>query len=317
MYGLCKSSIPFWVYVIEKNAVDLLDLILEGGDERTTLIPRVLLGPVDLSCIWNECREVYYAVLIRLRFSSMCNEHVVGNYRVVLEEKQFSYHSFDALLECRQHEFIAGIDLDATGENAPSALIDRLFRSGKVDFTPALAKLLVERGVYACLVKSLIRKGSNAFSVEYLFDAYQAKGKKYYDSEFCFAAPFRLIERLVLDPEFSIADAQETVALAKGYVLYGERFSCEAHALHILIFWEAPEPVIAHFFDQVPLKITLPFELLKIFLLSKKYSTQFLAKCVLRLAGRPWSWWKLITERRLDLAKCLQAQQEASGIVAV
>lgn len=116
--GLHESAISFWLYVLAKEAETakkLLDLVLRHGDDRTKILASVFYGPVTestLACIDRDHDraaelDMYQAMLARFRFSSICNQHVVHNYQVMLEmPRSKGYYATWAFLYCKQPHLV-------------------------------------------------------------------------------------------------------------------------------------------------------------------------------------------------------------------
>lgn len=315
--GLKNEAIPFWKYVIENEAMDLLDLVRKNGDESTRMLADTLQGQVCQRKT-GFCRgmgsrfdrdsyyemRIYRAVLVRLRFSSMCNKHVVRNYQDAFEPygkgSPVDYHALQALVDAQQCKVIAEIGaakfINSLEQNEAAA--DELSQLGRLDLVAELldpAAGLLESCVtreesLVWTVKSLVhRKANNAF-IQVVLDTFETQ-RFQYNIDHCCKAPLKLLQRLAFEPGLSLQRVQKIMSeLSAEYsTLHATR---RKHIVHMLMFWEAPEAVLEYFFEQIGPKSKISDALFGVLIQSTRYSDKFIGKYTGQF-GLPYDWFQM------------------------
>lgn len=288
--GLKDESIPFWTYAIESEATDLLDLVLQNGDQRTRKPVDSLRGKVSLlkreafhNAKYYKEMDVYLAVLVRLRFSAMCNKHVMRNYKARFEpyDKNYAYkyHVLQALIDARQYTVIAkmGVSEFIWSREQNEAAVDELSQSGHLGLVSELLKFYARRKESLIwTVRSLVRRKANEAYIQVVLENLKYNNLCWNLDHTC-AAPLKVLQTLAFDASLSPERAERMISGI------GSRYSCSitphgSHIIHLLIFWEAPEAVLNHFFDQIQSGFRVSSEMMHKLAQSPKYSEVVIRK---------------------------------------
>lgn len=254
--GLEESSIPFWIYVsaTEANgARELLELVLKHGDAGAKRLARVFLEPISSSDLEGPQRDVYQAVLTRFRFSAICNEQVVQNYRGMMGRlESVGYHAACAFIDCRQDSVLDLSKLEVPAKIDLDALVDKMHRlqDNRLD-------LLIREGIRrlddaAGLLKHLIKRKADDAYVQLVWDSIQSAHQFRSLGYYCCLVPVAVLWGLACDPGFSVEKAHQVLGALNGFQHRVLRVSKEAHIFYTALFWEAPEEVISQLLDQLP-----------------------------------------------------------------
>lgn len=265
---------------------------MKNGDTETQAIARSLREPVrrpEMRAFRDT--EVYRAVLVRLRFSSMCNEHVIRNY-----ERAFDFsdgrHLRDvrvlwAFVDTHQYGMLANIGISSFLIPWEQRMVaaDEFSQSGRFDFVLDLFKSYQQHRSLIWLVKSLVqRKASNAY-VQAVLDNLRFK-KREWSLDHCCGAPLEVLQRLAFETSLSPKKVQKMLSMVREKHYFHGRVSRTMHMIHILVFWEVSEAVLGYFLDRIRGKQIIPTELLDILENSSKYSVSFVNKHIERFT--PW-----------------------------
>lgn len=309
--GLKEASILFWFHVIENEATDLLELLRQMGDAESQVIGRALEEPVDPAQMTLSQFNVYQAVILRLFCSPMCNEHVVQNYVSMMLKQQFGYLGLCTLVECGLDDMFKWSNFSEY--DIPSAdlaaFIYDASRLHQLDLVSVCAKLLVKKQDVTQLVKSLIQRGAEDWYIQSFLDALRESEPRGLFSPYCFWAPLGVLKRLALEPNLLLAQVQEMLTEVGECQYNGEGMTRSIHILYMLMFWEAPEKVLAHYWVLIPEGVVIPFEMISQSLLSAKYSAKFITTRIELCGTLTWTMKHTVVEFRPDVAKELKCYQ--------
>lgn len=307
--GLEKSSIRFWMYLLEQKDAEakrLRELVLKHGDTKTVHLASAFKRQMMTDGISFSEREVYNAMLIRFRFSSLCNQHIIHNYSLMLAEGlQASYCSLCAFLDHGQSKRASERLSMVLGWAASEAVIERAYRvAGR-----SMAALYTKYGeVFSGapkLLKRLLKRNVNDPRARLVWSSIQSASRTRRVDDYGCLAPLATLKRLLYEKDISAADVTRMVSTLDGFRCNGMQISQELHVLYTVIFWEVSENVIAHFLDQVPEACKLECDFIWGLLLMKKYSKEFCGKLLWHIKGAGSYWGKMVREYRPDLAETL------------
>lgn len=282
--GLEESSISFWMYTMEKEAKDLIDLVYKLGDGKSKCLAGVFHGPVPDNGPAEFDKDVYQAMLIRFRFSSICNDSVIQNYESMLANfSPAGFHSTRALLDCGLHTLIDRYGFDNYAEADLAMLISRIHQLKDDRLAPLIPKCLKNLRNAPKLLKRLIQTKADEAYIKLVWDSIQSAEMFRTINDHSCSAPLEVLKRLVLEQDISVDTVHGMLGMLEGFQGNGFGVSKEAHALYTVMFWEAPENVINHFLHQVPNDFKLESESVWGVLVLKKYSSEFCARMIHRL----------------------------------
>lgn len=284
--GLSDSSLSFWMYLIAKKkeeAEELLNLVLKHGDDLTRCLADAFYRLVPHEDFVSYQTRVYHSMLIRIRFSPLCNDHIVQNYERMLEKLvKLCPHTVSAFLDCRQYQLLRPCAISTYGEGW-DVIIYRLCRlkdKGLSSFTRRLFDRFV--GVPE-LLKRLVRQDEVDSYAQVAWEFMQASGQSGRIAEYCCSAPLAVLKSLLLEKDISMHDIEKMVDALHGFMWQGRVVSKELHCLYTAMFWEAPEDVVDYFLGQVPGKCRLELEHVWKFILLEKYSAGLAIRLMKRL----------------------------------
>lgn len=285
--GLYEESIRFWMYMLGKgidDATTLQGFVLKHGSNSTRQLARVFGEQVSTNGMSHSKKAMYQAMLIRFRFSNICNAHVIQNYASMVEEPLvLSYHTIRALLDCKQYELADRFEVANITEADLEALIDRMYRLKDGNFDPLIIKCVRHLFGAPKLLKCLLqRKAGNPHTQLVWESIISTRWHRSAEHDYC-TVPLAMLEKLVFDPEISTSDVSsmfDKVYESEGHLA---KMPKEAYALYAAMFWEAPERVITHFLDLVSQEFKLEFGPIWRLLLLAKYSAELCVRLVQRL----------------------------------
>lgn len=285
--GLNEESIRFWMYMIGKginDATALQGFVLKHGSNPTRQLARVFREHVPTNGLSSCKKAMYQAMLIRFRFSDICNAHVIQNYTSMMEEPLIlSYHTICALLDCNQYELADRFQVDDITEADLEALIDRMYRLKNEKFNPLISRCIGHLFGAPKSLKCLIQRRAGNPHTQLVWESINStRWHRSAEHDYC-TAPLVMLERLVFEPDISVSDVSSMFDEFYGSESCLARTSKEAYVLYAVMFWEAPERVIMHFLDLVPQGFKLEFGPIWRLLLLAKYSTELCVRLVQRL----------------------------------
>lgn len=278
--GLSLAAIPFWMDLIENGRTEWFKLLQANGDAEIQTVLRSLTGPANIPVVSEEERDVYQAILIHIRFSNMVNQQVIENYEAMLGQNALGFHSLCALLDCKALDVIGRLDRRRLKWNYADqiAFVDRLYRSGNVQLVSLFADAVVRTAPGVIFVESLILRKADKAYIQIFLDAI-VKHPEDSVLKRCLCAPLSVLTCFASDCELSIAKIDEMLAGIMGYSFRDEQVSQELHTVHMLLFWKAPEAVIAHYMQRLPDKELIDPMLVTRAVRAKRYSDDFVVDC--------------------------------------
>lgn len=200
--GLKESSIAFWIHVFrkkDKEAREILDLVLKHGDFWSALLVRAYLEPVSNVRLVGEKRGVFQAMLTRFRFSSICNEQVVQNYNTMLERPlKLEYHTIEALLDCQQYPLLNRCRLEHLSLPSFQALASKVIALKDDRVKLPFARLVGHNVGSAELLKCLVVSKADDSYAQLVWHAIQTKVDRSNADHYC-SAPLEVLKGLVFD----------------------------------------------------------------------------------------------------------------------
>lgn len=194
-------------------------------------------------------------MLIRFRFSSHCTIAVQANYERLLH---IGYYGTHALLECRESEVIGDFaDLGGLDIHAIKGLMARMHRLGDKNL-PMLVQNCPGWDDRAPLwFKALIRQRDDGGYMPLVWGWIQTKQELCIVGESCCLAPVDSLKFLWFGEEMSMERAQELASDVNAGQTVDEMVCRDVALLYMVIFWEARESVIAHYFSRLTLIVLL------------------------------------------------------------
>lgn len=306
-FGLEECSISFWMDVLAKEAgeaKEVLDLVLKHGSRSTKCLASAFYGPVRIGDLQPLDVEVHQAMLIRFRFSPICNEHVVQNYNSMLGQRpEFLYHCACALLDCGQYGLVDRIGFGFLSYSALELLIGKVHRLGDGSLQ-ALSGNLVEHYVDKFkLLKLLLQRKAEDSHVQLVWGPVERASQLHLVADRGQCQPLDMLRRFVSERDISMDTAQQVLTMLDGFPSSFGRVPKEARVLYTFMFWEPSEAVIAHFLDLVPADYQIDFSAVKSLLLLTQYSSELCGKLVSRLGELDHEKHTWLLEFRPDLVK--------------
>lgn len=307
MDGLEESSISFWMHVLEntiEEAEGTLNLVLKHGDVKCAHLASVFYKSVGAMGLNRSEAEVFRAMLIRFRFSPICNGHVVQNYEgMIAELSKLYYHDTCALLDCGQYQLVNQYNFEPSSRVNCEALVDKLCRRGDENARLFLSKIIKQHHNVPKLLKGLIQRKASGATIQLVWDSVQATIKPLSVQDFGCFPPLAVLSRLLLEHDISVDTIQSALDVLDESLGHFIMVSKKALALHTALFWEAPEEIINHFLDLVPSDYELDHNLIFETLRLTKYSDELCHRLIDHLEPVAWMVWDQIKEFRPDLVK--------------
>lgn len=300
--GLAESSLSLWLYVLTQGpakAKELLNLVWKHGDPRAKLLAKLFCVPEsddelgdtselldsvrkDASAEKSESLDVYQAMLIRFRFSEICNLKVTRDYERMLERLDMRYHTVRALLDFGQFHLISPI-LSYMGEYGHSALAARMYQLMDERLSAPIRACF--SGAYGApeTLKYLLKSKMRESYVQLVWEAIQSsKNHASLTTALC-QLPVSVLRRFALEKNLSVKSVQEMLGTPEETLLSERAISREAYIIHVVLFWELPESVVCHLLDQSPNEMRLKFELVRDFILETWCSVELYKKLMERV----------------------------------
>lgn len=286
-YGLHGSVLSFWMYVFERGAEEaegLVKLALRQSSGKTKHLLSVFYEPASGADLDLPERDVYQAVLIRARFSPICNARIVQNFENMLKGLvDIGYHTACAFLECKQYKLPNGCGFRGLSNNELEALVVKMQRLRDDDLAPLISTAIQSMYGASFLLHSLIQRNAEDSSVRLVWDAIRGTQEtRSFENHFC-SPSLEGLRLHMFGQEISIDRTQEMLAMLNGVVFYGANIPKEACALYTLMFWEAPEIIIEGFLGAVSIEFLFVGLYVKRFLRLKKYSSGLCRKLIARV----------------------------------
>lgn len=122
-----ESSVSLWMHVLDRTVEEaggLLNPVYEHGSVKSQHSVAAFQEPVAAIGSSSSEAKVYRAMLIRYRFSPICNVHVIQNYESLpARDFEFHYHDTSALLECGQGRSVGPFDFGPPCKTDCEALV--------------------------------------------------------------------------------------------------------------------------------------------------------------------------------------------------
>lgn len=210
--GWKESSVAFWMYVFGKEpyeAKKLFALVLKHGDDKSKRLAREFDDSVSDSGLSLLEADVFHGMLIRLRFSRVCDGLVIQNYDAMLKSLvETRYHAPCAFLDCEHLELINKQCFREIFNPDLEALIDKMYR---------LKDNCLDELVHYCvtnwkdspeLLRSLIQRGAADSQVQIAWKGIQSSRKiSRLDSCSC-SGSLSALKRIVFNPSVSLGDVE-------------------------------------------------------------------------------------------------------------
>lgn len=262
--GLDESSIAFWMYVQRQKvgeAKKLLALVEKHGNAECRHLPSAFHGPASDAGLTASEKDVYRAMLIRFYSGPICNDHVVQNCESVLEKLlKAGYHTNCALLDCRQSHILYKCRVGGFSSSDFQMIIDKMHRLNDQGLALLLQKYVQHSYMAPHLLKRLIKEKTDDSYIQIVWSAIQHTQCLRLLDFHCCCAPLETLKRLAFEQDASFDCVEKMLDILAGYQGYGDRISREAHIFYTVLFWEAPEKVVAHFLGRVPLECKLVYK---------------------------------------------------------
>lgn len=253
---LLESSLLLWMLVLGEEvgeAKELLALAVKHGDDQTGRLASAFHRPVSIDDVRGLERDVYQAMLIRLRFHPICNAHVIQNYEKLLRGlPEVGYHTACALFDCGKHELACQYGFGAIDDADLDSLLDRLIRLQSAALSTLIPEYVRRFQDAPKLLRRLIQRGVDDAHIKLVWDMIQGAGSLYATSQHSCSVPVEALKRLVFERDISVENVEKMLGVLTGFQENGKAVSREVHVLYTLVFWEAPEPVIDHFIGLIP-----------------------------------------------------------------
>lgn len=241
-------------------------------------------------------------MLIHFRFSPLCNEHVVQNYSTMLRElPPVRKDSVFVFLEYEQHQLYIQHKGDDYADDLDQ-LVDKLWRLKKDSLKPFIAGCVERHRNALLLLKSLIQRRADDAYVQLVWESIRNSSKSSLDKLHCYASVAEL-KRLVFERDISVKHVERALIMTGQSLGYGGGSVDKVQLLSIVIFWEAPEHVIAHFLSQVPDNYQLAQGVVSRLLLLKKYPIEFCRRLIRRCKKMDACCQQRLRRLRPDLAE--------------
>lgn len=285
--GLDESSIAFWMYIFTRNVEEangLLQLVAKHGDSGSKHLASAFYGSMSDIELSDSEKDIYQAVLIHWRFSPICNGHVIQNYESMLGKlRGIPFYTACAFVDCGKSQLVHSYGLKVACSISFEVIVGKMQWSKGGHAAALMQTMLGYFIIVPRLLKHLIqRKADNAY-VKLIWNLHKTRQPHTID-DYCCMLGLEELERLAFDRSASVEEFEEMLAMLNGFQRFGLQVSREAHVLHTVMFWEAPEGVIAHFLDQVGNDYEIEHELVWGLLRLKRYSGEFCKRLVRRCA---------------------------------
>lgn len=316
--GSQESSVGFWMHLIstESRRRELVDMVLRHGDDDSKLLASVWHGAVSYQSLSAENADIFQAMLIRFRFSVVCNEHVIGNYNGMLaEHPKFRYHSTCALMDCGQFQLLGQCDYVRCGVVNRGALADRAYRLKHGDSNPFVREFIKICWGCPSFLKQLIQSNADSWSVQLVWEALNEPQLHRCIMNDCCSPPLDVLQRLVSEQDASADSIQRMLDVHDGFQMSKVKISKETSMLYTVMFWEASESIISHFLNMVPEEFELDDFLVRGLLRLPKYSRGLCARLIQRSEVFDPSDWYTICKLRPDLLKEFNLRLEVAKVV--
>lgn len=281
--GLQESSIPFWMHVLEQRAEEaqaLLHRVMVHGDDKSKPLASAVYGPVSAVALSPPERAVYEDMLIRFRFSRICNDNVVGNYSRMLKELKVHYRATRALLDCGQYSVVDECGFYPMSEANLELLIDRMYRHRDAQLDLLIQKCVRQLKEPLKLLKCLIKRKANRSYSELVWNSICTFPPTSTSDDCSSFPPLDVLEALMFEQNIPIDSVRKMLGVLAEHEIFREQATGSASTLYTLMFWEAPENAIKHFLDLLPSDYMLDVYSVRVLLLSTKYSSGLCHKLI-------------------------------------
>lgn len=295
--GLLEHSISFWMYVLKKKPVEankLLQLAYTQGDAQTKLLAGIFFKPFSedhLAIPGHNPRDtrpliVYWAMLIRFRFSSLCSDRVIEYFEAMLKTRQHaSYHSACAFLDCQQFQLMNPDNFCGAHGCKYEALAAKMYQLPSGELSLLIQKCFIATPNAPRIFKHLLRRGAKDSYVHLVHDAIRSRNLDRQLDDYLCMAPLPVLRRLAFQHAISIASVHELFSVADEIPIHEEINSKEAYTLSMLIFWDAPESVIIHALDNSMDGHKLPMEIVSGFVQQPEHPVELRKRILGRMGA--------------------------------
>lgn len=308
--GLADSSVSFWMHLVKMEVAEakgLLEIVLKNGDGHTKRLASTFYEAVSSDDLL-ECQYIYQAMLIRLRFSSLCNDQVVQNYESMLGGLSvLCFHTASAFLDCGQAQLIDSYPFTRYDRDR-QAIAYKVYQLRNGSSGLLNGKFLTHLRNVPELLRHLIQEKAEDAYVQLSWDFMKTITQPRQIAVHCCRAPADALKRLSSGQYTSMDDICSMLSMLHGFKWQKSMVSREAHVLYTVMFWEAPGEVIDYFLDQLPGACMLEFELVLELLLLPKYSVKLCQKLLRRLTLERSRSLTELAMFRPDLALVLKAR---------
>lgn len=284
--GLEDSSLSFWMYLMTKKkeeAAELLNLVSKHGDRLTQRLADAFYGLVPNGNFEGYQTMVYRSMLIRIRYSPLCNDQIIENYERMLEKpSKLCPDTVSAFLDCRQYQLLRPCAISENNQDW-GVVIYKLCRLKDKSLGLFTKRLLESFVGVPELLKCLVWQDEEDSYAQLVWDFMQTTGQADGIAEYCCLAPLAVLKRLLLEKYISMDDIHSMTDALHGFKWQEKLVSRELHCSYTAMFWEAPEGVIDYFLEQVPSICRLELEPVWKLILLAKYSAGLALKLMQRL----------------------------------
>lgn len=318
--GLEEDSISFWMYVLKQDpekAAELMSLVFKQSDSSTKLLASAFFEPVSDSSLnvpWDACdrhREIglYRAMLIRFRYSPICNSQIIQNYDAAFKtQESIEYHAARACVDCGQFQMLNLKEVVYNIDYNIQALVVKMYLEEDDVAGVFIRECYEELSPAPEMLKRLLRKKARDSYVKLVWDAiYNKHWNRSLNEDFC-RAPLPVLKQFVFEQGLSADAIEELLSPAyENSTELQEKIPITVYFLYASIFWKVPERAVQQLLARVPGTYKLEFDYACDVLASKGYSnelcTEFLERVEFTDEQQVGSLQDQIQERRPVLAK--------------
>lgn len=305
--GLKESSIAFWMSVFGKEpneAKELLALVLKHGDDKSKRLAQAFDTAVSDNGLSLLEADVFQGMLIRLRFSRICDGLVIQNYDAMLKGLvETKYHTVCALLDCEQLQPIIRQCFREIFNPNLEALIDKMLRIKDNRLHEFVHHCVLNWKDSPELLKSLILREAAESHVQLAWKGIQSSRKiSKLDACSC-SGSLSALRRIAFNPSVSLGDVEYMHSQTDEDWNCTRAIKRNKQVIHTLVFWKAPESVMELFLKQAANDYELDYKFVLTLLRSTKYSAGFCMKLIRRSGQTQEYIWEKLGQLRPELTK--------------
>lgn len=210
-----------------------------------------------------------------------------------------------ALLDCSQFQLLRQSGFEDLSGQEMNVLLERMARLKDESLNFLIPECFRYSRSTPRLLKRLVRQKASDSCIEVLWSLIQSQSARHGGllDHYCCCAPWSMLKRLISEPEIPASDAESMLGVPEGLARIGGSVPRKFYALYVVMFWEAPESAIKHFFDRVPTDVQLDYDFVRKFLSLRKYSSELCKAILGSVEPVEQRWLDKIEEYRPDLAK--------------